>query len=145
MTYVRNEKGEFVCPDCGVTKVRQNTMFYHMKKHTGEMSHICNICTKGFIQKSGLTQHMLQAHPSPDALPSWNCPCCNHTARMKANLLIHIGRMHGTGWIPSAESTGEVNCTGCKRAFASPTSYYYHAVQCFTPPNELQEKIALMM
>jgi len=138
MTYIRNAKGEFVCPDCGVIKERQNTMFYHMKKHLGELKHVCTECSKGFIQKSGLTQHMLQAHPAPEDLPSWSCPCCDHVSRMKANLMIHIGRKHGDGWIPPLNN----DCTGCDRSFSSATAYYYHAVTCFCPPNELKEKLA---
>ena len=145
MTYLRNDKGEFVCPDCGEVKARQNTMFYHMKKHAGEMKHVCSVCSKGFIQKSGLTQHMLQAHPAPDAAPAWACPCCDHTAKMKANLVIHIGRKHGDGWIPGVTGAGACECTGCKRPFSSATAYYYHAVSCFAAPADLQDKMACLI
>jgi hypothetical protein len=136
MIYIRNEKGEFVCPDCGVTKARQNTMYYHMKKHTGEMSHFCGVCAKGFIQKSGLQQHMLQAHPTVAAaagtdVTEFECPCCDHSCKMKANLVIHIARKHGAGWIPDVPTSGGAICSGCDRSFASPTAYYYHAATCF--------------
>ncbi len=145
MTYTRNEKGEFVCPyeGCGVTKARQNTMFYHMKKHAGNMNYVCDVpgCGKAFIQKSGLQQHVLQAH-SGDA-PEWQCPCCDHVARVKSNLMIHVARMHGSGWIPHP-GTGESSCTGCKRSFSSATAYYYHAIQCFTPPDYIADKIAML-
>jgi hypothetical protein len=128
--YVRNEAGEFVCPHCGETKARQNTMFYHMKKHTGDMKYVCSVpgCDKRFIQKSGLTQHMAQAHPV--GLPEWGCPCCDHTCRMKANMAIHIARMHGAG-VPPAASAGATECVVCDRTFASATAYYYHASACF--------------
>jgi uncharacterized C2H2 Zn-finger protein len=127
--YVRNENGNFVCPECGVIKERQNTMFYHMKKHTGVLSHPCTVpgCGKAFVQKSGLQQHVLQAHAAEGA-PMLSCPCCPHASKMKANLLIHIGRKHGAGWIPPAS---DGSCTGCKKEFSSVTAYYYHAVQCF--------------
>ena len=135
-TYIRNEIGEFVCPHCGVTKARQNTMYYHMKKHTGEMSHFYSVCDKGFIQKSGLDQHMLQAHPKEAAaagtdVTEYDCPCCDHSCRMKANLVIHIARKHGDGWIPSVPTAGGATCAGCDRSFSSPTAYYYHAATCF--------------
>jgi hypothetical protein len=134
MTYLRNEAGEFVCPDCGITKKRQNTMFYHMKKHTGEMPHTCTVCSKGFIQKSGLQQHMVQAHPEAAAaagcaVMEFACPCCDHSCRVKSNLYIHIARKHGSGWVPTA--SGEPVCTRCAKGFSSATAYYYHAVTCF--------------
>jgi hypothetical protein len=57
---------------------------------------------------------------------------------MKANLIIHIGRRHGAGWIPPIEESG---CTGCNKQFSSATAYYYHAVQCFEAPNHMKEKM----
>jgi uncharacterized Zn-finger protein len=142
MTYLRNEQGEFVCPECSAVKQRQNTMFYHMKKHTGDFSHVCAVpgCEKAFIQKAGLQQHMTQAHPPENAILH-SCPCCDHTCKMKANLLIHIGRKHGDGWVPTAENNV---CSGCDKSFSSATAYYYHAVQCFTPPPSIAEKLAIM-
>jgi len=135
MTYIRNEDGGFVCPECGEIKARQNTMFYHMKKHSGDARHVCKEpgCGKAFIQKSGLQQHMIQTHPIEGQTPSWSCPSegCGHVCRMKANLIIHIGRKHGDDWIPEFNGT---SCSGCSRDFASPTAYYYHAVQCFKTP-----------
>ena len=131
--YLKNEAGEFVCPHCGETKARQNTMFYHLKKHTGEMKYVCSVpgCDRKFIQKSGLTQHMAQAHP--EGKPEWGCPCCAHTCRMKANMTIHIARMHGEG-IPPAASSGATACVVCDRSFASATAYYYHVGACFGSP-----------
>ena len=134
LTYLKNEDGHFVCPECAVVKTRQNTMHYHMKKHAGVYEHVCE-CGKAFMHKSGLQQHMLQAHPAPDAIV-WDCPCCPHTSKMKANLVIHIGRKHGAGWIPPFTESG---CSGCKKTFSSVTAYYYHAVKCFTPPPALAE------
>ena len=139
ITYIRNDDGHFVCPECGEIKARQNTMFYHMKKHAGDMQHICpeQGCGKAFIQKSGLQQHTMQMH-SPGAT-LWSCPCCDHTCKMKANLIIHIGRKHGKGWIPAMDASG---CTGCKKEFSSATAYYYHAVQCFQAPTEIADCLA---
>jgi hypothetical protein len=132
--YQKNEAGEFVCPHCGETKSRQNTMFYHLKKHTGEMNYVCTVsgCDRRFVQKSGLIQHMAQAHP--EGKPEWGCPCCPHTARMKANMTIHIARMHGD--VPPAASSGVTTCIACDRSFASATAYYYHAAMCFSVTEE---------
>ena len=144
MTYIKNDKGLFVCPTCGETKARQNTMFYHMKKHAGDFNHACTQCDAKFIQKSGLVQHMMQAHPT-GAEPTWDCPCCDHSSKMKANLLIHIGRKHGEGWIPDPTAAGECICNGCKRGFGSVTAYYYHAVQCFTAPESLSGALSSLL
>jgi hypothetical protein len=146
LVYIRNEDG-FVCPEpgCGfsVTKEHQNTMHYHMKKHAGAMSHVCKEpgCGAAFIQKSGLDQHRVQKHTETVA---WACPCCDHACKMKANLLIHIGRKHGAGWIPPLTKTGICSGIDCGKMFVSPTAYYYHAVQCFAAPVEMSDKLALL-
>jgi hypothetical protein len=66
---------------------------------------------------------------------------------MKANLLIHIGRKHGAGWIPAPAMTKDddvkgCECSGCTRPFSSATAYYYHAIQCFAAPPEMLAKLA---
>ena len=141
--YIRNAEGDFVCPvaGCGSIKKRQNTMFYHMKKHTGDMSHICSVpgCGAGFIQKSGLDQHVVQKHSTT---VGWSCPFCDHGAKMKANLIIHIGRRHCSDWIPPFTEAG--GCGGCKKSFTSEGGYYYHALQCFAAPPDASEKLALL-
>ena len=144
MNYIRTTEGHFLCPEpgCGAIKKRQNTMHYHMKKHAGDMTHACDVpgCGAAFIQKSGLDQHRAQKHSETVA---WACPCCDHASKMKANLIIHIGRKHGAGWIPSLDKTGV--CSGCcQKTFESVTAYYYHAVTCFTAPDEMLDKLALI-
>jgi len=124
-TYIRTADGGFQCPFCDITKDRQNTMFYHMKKHTGDMKYVCSVpgCDRKFIQKSGLDQHTAQAHPVGDH-EMWGCPCCDHSCRMKANMQIHIARMH----LPVETDTGA--CPKCDKCFSSATAYYYHAYSC---------------
>jgi len=115
-------------------------MHYHLKKHTGEASYACTVCDKKFIQKSGLTQHMAQIHTTN--APTWSCPFaeCDHVAKSKANILIHVGRVHGDcgdcggcgdnskdAWIPRYKD----NCVQCGKVFNSAGAYYYHAVSCF--------------
>jgi hypothetical protein len=151
--YTKNDSGLFVCQICGETKARQNTMYYHMKKHAGIRDYKCEVdgCDKAFIQKSALTQHMLQAHRADDtnsetsestAGNPYTCPFCPHnSAKTKANILIHIGRAHGDGWIPKMASGGV--CAGdCKgKLSSSDTAYAYHAVGCFIDyaPDNIRE------
>jgi len=150
MNYIRTPEGHFLCPEpgCGAIKKRQNTMHYHMKKHAGAMTHACEVagCGAAFIQKSGLDQHRAQKHNDSVA---WNCPCCDHASKMKANLIIHIGRKHGSGWIPPLDKSGACSgcsdsTSGCSKTFESATAYYYHAVMCFTAPEEMTDKLALI-
>ena len=133
LSYTKNEIGQFICPDCDKITDRQNTMFYHLKKHAGVKNYPCTEsgCQKAFIQKSGLQQHMAQAHPdivdanNPYANQSWICPSCPHTCRMKSNMTIHIARKHSP-WIPPYSES----CSGCQQGFKSATAYYYHANSC---------------
>jgi hypothetical protein len=131
--YLRNAAGEFVCPHCGETKARQNTMFYHLKKHAGALDYVCSEpgCGKAFVQKSALDQHHLQAHAAGAERTAWGCPCCAHTTLTKANMVIHIGRMHAP--LPVFEGGA---CGGCCKTMSSATAYFYHAMTCFGVPLE---------
>ena len=66
--YKKNELGHFVCTHKGCDKSfpRQNTMYYHMKRHLKEFSYTCVDCDKGFIQKSAFLHHMAAVHPGKD-------------------------------------------------------------------------------
>lgn len=128
--YVRNDEGLFTCPHCDKVTTRQNTMFYHLKKHAGILDYKCSVpgCTKAFIQKSGLQQHMNQVHQASGPT-IFTCPHegCDHTCQMKSNMVIHIARKHSPQ-IPVYSGT----CTGCDKTFKSATAYYYHAATCIT-------------
>ena len=141
--YIRNESGLYVCPHCGETKNRQNTMYYHIKKHIGVTDHKCLEpgCGKEFIQKSGLDQHRIQSHPT-DSVQLWSCGFCTHSTKSRANLMIHIGRCHSNGWIPKQLESH--TCSGCNRRFISDTAYFYHAVGCFASCATDEIKIGLV-
>lgn len=140
--YVKNEAGHFQCPHCEKTCEKQNTMYYHIKKnHTNDYKFVCNHCegdARNFIQKSAYLQHMAIAHPdveieedNPYAGKEFNCPSCDHTAKTKANIVVHFARTHCKEWIPAF--TKECKCTGCQKDFKSSTAYLYHAVSCIKP------------
>jgi hypothetical protein len=148
--YVRNAEGSYVCPyaDCSFTAKPQNpsTMHYHIKTHvkkeTGVGKYACDQCDKAFIQKSGLTQHVLQIHT--ENAPTWACPhpSCDHAARSKANIMIHFSRSHCDDWIPRYSKSQE--CSGCSKTFQSAGAYYYHAVGCCTVPESVEPLLATL-
>jgi hypothetical protein len=118
-------------------------MHYHLKSHSGETKYACTQCDKKFIQKSGLTQHMAQVHVD-DASDTqkkiqtcWTCTLCQHVAKTKANMMIHIGRIHGKGWIPPMND----GCNKCSKKFNSAGAYFYHATTCFEPTPEVATAI----
>ena len=148
---MKTDDGLFICPECGETKARSNTMYYHMKSHAKILDYICEEpgCGRGFIQKSALIQHRLHMHVSTLSDPSTtgdtalSCPLCKHkTAKTKANLIIHIGRVHGAGWLPEADvgKLGTHDCA-CGKQLLSATAYAYHAVRCYISyaPPEIQK------
>ena len=68
--YTKNAEGHFVCSHdgCNKTFARQNTMYYHIKRHRNEFSYTCKDCDKGFIQKSAFLHHMAAVHPGNDTV-----------------------------------------------------------------------------
>ena len=148
MSYIRNATGEFVCPTCGVTKARQNTMYYHMKSHATELPHKCTECPMQFIQKKSLELHIHAKH-TPDtplkagppktlgealkqriAMQTFACPFpnCKFTALSKGNCRIHIFRMHYA--TESNIYLEDSSCILCDVEFNSLTHYYYHIGPC---------------
>ena len=157
MEYIKNAKGEFVCQekDCGKCFARQNTMYYHMKRHMQDFTYTCEHCNKGFVQKSAFLHHVAAVHPetnevqvtsndkmidekvvNPYAGVCFKCPVtgCPFETRTKANALVHYARLHAKDWIPAFSK--ETGCTQCKKTFGSAAAYLYHCTGC-VPANRL--------
>jgi len=142
LKYIKNEQGNFVCPDCGVTKKNQNTMHYHMKKHEEQLTHVCKACKKGFLQKQTLDLHMRSKHPelvknetnSEDK--KFKCPFdnCTFSALTKGNCVIHCLRVHFQDEIKNMmivnNETKTIECNECGTEFNSSCAFYYHCKGC---------------
>ena len=140
LTYTKNDKGQFVCPHCGVTKDKQNTMHYHMRKHEEEPTHTCKICKKGFLQKQTLDMHIKSRHPEVlkgiDDSKKFKCPFdkCEFSALTKGNCIIHCLRVHFQEEIKAImtidDDTKEIECDECLTKFGSSSAFYYHCKKC---------------
>jgi hypothetical protein len=141
LKYIKDEDVNFVCPDCGIKKKNQNTMHYHMKKHEDELSHICKICKKGFLQKQNLDLHIRSKHPetlkdNTSSEKKFKCPFddCDFTALTKGNCVIHCLRVHFQDEINNMmnkdNETKTIYCNECDKEFSSSCAFYYHCKAC---------------
>jgi hypothetical protein len=137
--YIKNDEGNFVCPDCGVTKKNQNTMHYHMKKHEEQLDFVCKHCNKAFLQKQTLDLHIRSKHSDlADSTDDkkYKCPFdnCDFTALTKGNCVIHCLRVHFQEEIKKILSVDNATktyyCNECGNDFNSSSSFYYHCKRC---------------
>lgn len=137
LTYIKNENGHFVCPECNVVKARQNSMHYHMKKHLEERSHVCKSCKKGFLQKQTLDLHVRSKHPElvEEEKTAFACPFdgCTFEAMTKGNCVIHCLRIHFQEQLKERMEVlndKSIHCKTCSHTFPSSSSFYYHCKKC---------------
>jgi KRAB domain-containing zinc finger protein len=74
------------CEKCG-RMVRVARMKLHLKIHDGYKPHVCEVCGRGFANKSGLKSHSRFNHlgvPKP-----FMCSTCGHMCTNKKTLEIH--------------------------------------------------------
>lgn len=158
--YVKNDAGEFVCQHKGCGKVTklQNTMCYHVKRHMNDFKFNCKDCSMGFIQKSAYLHHMAAKHPdikdvclddnekikNPYTDKVYKCGICEHSARTKANALVHYARLHAEGWIP-AFNKEKPECSHCKKEISSVASYLYHCTGCIPATRIHRDNISRIM
>ena len=132
---------------CDVVKKNQNTMFYHYKKHAGDLPHACKECNMRFLHNSILVLHIASKHPTDDTRLSakvFTCPekGCDYSAATKANRRIHYIRSHlkdVVDQITSKEVDDKSNkyiCMCCKIKMNSQTALYYHIGNCINLSEE---------
>ena len=148
MTYMKNEAGDYVCPECDkvVPKNRQSTMSMHMKKHqlekVQEKPHACTHCAiPAFLTKAALDAHMIRlagrhGHPGlTDAPNEIECPFdgCDFSDISKGNVRTHCMRVHVGEEVRALLDRGEakdIRCKNCSVEFNSLGSFYYHSIGC---------------
>jgi hypothetical protein len=145
ITYVKNNNGYFICPECGIEKKNQSTMHYHIKKHelnkeTATISyHNCPECDKKFLQKQTLDMHIKSRHPELLSDNSYEmqfqCPFegCDFISNTKGNCKIHYLRKHFKSEIDKITeriSSSEINCKKCNKKYSSSCAFYYHIAEC---------------
>lgn len=139
LVYIKNEAGEFVCPECAVTKKNQNTMHYHMLRHTDVLPNTCEFCQKSFLQKQQLDLHLKTnagkgTHPAADMV-LYECPFdgCDFESPSKGNCRTHCMRIHvgeEVGKILERDAEKKISCKVCSNSFKSLTAFYYHSYSC---------------
>jgi uncharacterized Zn-finger protein len=143
LTYIKNNEGQYVCQVCGETKQNQNTMHYHIKKHTNDSKYTCKFCKKTFVHQQSLNVHMQNRHSDQASVKieakEYVCPFedCTFRSPSKGNCKIHCLRIHYQDEVnrimtntvsPSGQKT--IGCNVCRQTFNSPTAFYYHCADC---------------
>ena len=153
MSYIRNEKGHYVCPECGGIKAKQNTMHYHMTKCRQKskpveerQAHLCEHCVASppFLTADALGMHLARmagrsGHPDMDTVKDVECPFngCEFHDVNKGNVRMHCMRKHLTAEVKALLERDENNqavCTNCHTTFKSLGSFYYHSIGCVSLP-----------
>jgi uncharacterized Zn-finger protein len=142
MEYVYDElKDEYICPDCGITKKKQNTMHYHMKRCQNILDFVCTECQQEFVQKNALDTHMRLRHPpvNKDDTEEFVCPFegCDFTNPTKGNCRTHCMRKHlkkEVANIMEVTPDKQVKCKTCAVTFKSKPHFYYHSLGCIVLP-----------
>ena len=117
--YKKNDLGHYVCETCGETREKQNTMFYHLQKHEGIMSHTCEHCNKQFYQKYELNNHMKLQHSIGIKNEGMKCPFenCDTRFQKKEYCRVHIARNHIRDiidkWIVKNDKSKQYSCNQC--------------------------------
>jgi hypothetical protein len=152
LKYVKNTEGHFVCPTCGITKRRQNSMHYHMKKHLEEVNHICQYCNKTFLQKQTLDLHQRSKHADQlanDTHRAFSCPFqgCEFQSHTKGNCVIHCLRVHFQEeilpYLHYHPENRSYSCRHCREAFQSTSAFYYHIKNCIPFDKSTTKYVAL--
>ena len=86
-----NGNDELKCIICGKRLSSKQVLDLHMKRHTNERPYQCDVCMKGFIQKSNYNNHMKNNH---NGAKKYKCSICKKSFLDKQSRQKHAKRAH---------------------------------------------------
>ncbi|CRK92778.1 CLUMA_CG006267, isoform A [Clunio marinus] len=129
ITQINNKKGGFqagsgqgtlhMCSYCNYRTPKRYLLARHMKCHSEDRPHKCNVCERGFKTVASLTNHAHKMIHSVGEKPVFQCELCPTTCGRKTDLRIHVQKLH-TSDVP-------IKCRRCDNEFPDRYSYKIHA------------------
>ncbi|XP_014469641.1 PREDICTED: zinc finger protein 93-like isoform X2 [Dinoponera quadriceps] len=105
---------QLTCPQCGRLFHHKNSLVYHMRSHSGERPHQCEICSKRFFAASALKVHKrLHSGDKP-----YKCDECGRHFRQWGDLKYHSTSIHS--------EHKQYQCEYCAKEFARKYSLIVH-------------------
>ncbi|KAK8393980.1 hypothetical protein O3P69_006287 [Scylla paramamosain] len=80
-----NSRGDQSCPYCSKTFTRRSRFRRHLNYHLGNRTFMCKICTKCFVEKSGLDAHLLTHCPI-----NKECSQCGKVFKTERTMTRHL-------------------------------------------------------
>jgi DNA-directed RNA polymerase subunit RPC12/RpoP len=102
------------CKECGKNLHSPHTYTWHMRIHTGERPHVCNLCGKQFRVAPGLVCHLRETH---EGIKKFPCDLCGRMFATRRNVEEHR-RIH-TNERPYV-------CDLCGKSFKQKASLFIH-------------------